>query len=157
MGSRIVHVGSVGQGKIVKIVNQMMAATHLLALGESFALGVRCGADPRTLREVITESSGYSRMMDLRLEGFLLAGWFQPGFKLDLMKKDINLAIDSARTQGIPLLLTSTVAQVFSAASSAGKGEADFSAAAQFLATLAKVDLSQALPETNSQESKGHK
>jgi 2-hydroxy-3-oxopropionate reductase len=82
-------------------------------------------------------------MMDLRLPGFLLSGSFRPGFKLDLMKKDVNLALDSARHQGIPMLLTSAVAQVFSAASAAGKGAADFSAAAQFVADLANVTLSQ--------------
>ncbi len=140
MGTRIIHVGPVGQGKVVKIVNQAMAAIHMLAIGEAFALGVRCGADPATLYSVIKESSGYSRMMDSRLPGFLLAGSFQPGFKLDLMKKDVNLALDSARAQSIPLMLTSVAGQVFSAASTAGKGNADFSAAAQFLAGLAQVE-----------------
>ena len=144
MGSRIIHVGSLGQGKVVKMVNQAMAAANLLIMGEAFALGVRCGADPATLYSVIKESSGYSRMMDSRLPGFLLAGSFQPGFKLDLMKKDVNLALDSARAQNTSLLLTSTVAQILTAASAAGKGGADFSAAAQFLASLAGVDLSRA-------------
>lgn len=143
MGSRIIHAGPLGQGKVVKIVNQMMAALNLLAIGEAFAFGMRSGASPDTLYSVIKESSGYSKMMDLRLPGFLLAGSFQPGFKLDLMKKDVNLALDSARAQGIPLLLTATASQVFAAASMAGKGSADFSAAAQFLADLAGVQLSR--------------
>jgi 3-hydroxyisobutyrate dehydrogenase-like beta-hydroxyacid dehydrogenase len=143
MGSRIIHAGPLGQGKVVKIVNQMMAAVHLLAIGEAFAFGIRSGASPEILYKVVKESSGYSKMMDLRLPGFLLAGSFQPGFKLDLMKKDVNLALDSARAQRIPLLLTATASQVFAAASVAGKGSADFSAAAQFLADLAGVQLSR--------------
>src|SRR5215475_2491253 len=53
MGTRIMHVGPAGQGKVVKIVNQMMAGVHLLLIGEAFALGAKCGADPRTLLEVI--------------------------------------------------------------------------------------------------------
>lgn len=144
MGTRIVHVGPLGQGKVVKMVNQILAATHLAAIGEAFALGVRCGAHPATLYSVIKDSSGYSRMMDLRLQDFLLAGNFQPGFKLDLMKKDVNLALDSARAQAIPMLLTSAVAQLFAAASTAGNGNADFSAAAQLVADMAGVDLSRA-------------
>jgi tagatose-1,6-bisphosphate aldolase non-catalytic subunit AgaZ/GatZ len=60
------------------------------------------------------------------------------------MKKDVNLALDSARAQNTSLLLTSTVAQILTAASAAGMGGADFSAAAQFLAGIAGVDLSQA-------------
>jgi len=61
-----------------------------------------------------------------------------------LMKKDVNLALESAKASSTPLLLTSAVAQVFAAASAAGKGSKDFSAAAQFLASLAGIDLSQA-------------
>lgn len=144
MGKQIVHVGGVGQGKVVKMVNQMLAATHLLAIGEAFALGVKCGADPNTLYEVIKTSSGYSRMMDLRLPGFLLDGSFAPGFRLDLMKKDVNLALDSGRTLNVPLVLTSAVGQLFSAASAAGKGDADFCAAAQYVADMAAVPLRKA-------------
>jgi 3-hydroxyisobutyrate dehydrogenase-like beta-hydroxyacid dehydrogenase len=142
MGKTIVHVGPVGQGKVVKMVNQMMAAAHLVMIGEAFALGVRCGADPSTLYDVIKTSSGYSKMMDLRLPGFLLDGKADPGFRLDLMKKDVNLAIDSGQALNVPLLLTSVVGQLFSAASTAGKGDADFSAAAQFVADLAGIRLS---------------
>jgi 2-hydroxy-3-oxopropionate reductase len=143
MGTRIVHVGKVGQGKVVKIVNQMMAAIHLLTIGEAFALGIKSGADPAVLYEVIKTSSGYSKMMDLRLPGFLLEDSFKPGFKLDLMKKDVNLAIESAKASNTPLLLTSIAAQVFAAVSASGKGSEDFSAAAQFVASLAGVSLSQ--------------
>ena len=103
MGKTIPHVGAVGQGKVVKIVNQVLAATHLLAMGEALALGVKCGADPKVIYEVLKTSSGYSKMMDLRLPGFLFKGAFQPGFKLDLMKKDLNLAVDSAQATGDPV------------------------------------------------------
>ena len=143
MGTRIVHVGNVGQGKVVKIVNQMMAAIHILTIGEAFALGVKNGADPAILYEVIKNSSGYSKMMDLRLPGFLLEGSFKPGFKSELMKKDVNLALESAKASGTPLLLTSVAAQVFAAVSAAGKGAEDFSVAAQFVAALAGANLSQ--------------
>ena len=141
MGQKIVHVGPVGQGKVVKMVNQMMAAAHLVMIGEAFALGVRCGADPSTLYDVIKTSSGYSKMMDLRLPGFLLDGNADPGFRLDLMKKDVNLAVDSGQALNVPLLLTSVVGQLFSAASTAGRGDLDFSAAAQYVADLAGVRL----------------
>lgn len=142
MGKTIFHVGGVGQGKVVKMVNQALAAIHLLAIGEAFALGVRYGADTEVLHDVIKASSGYSKMMDLRLPDFLLKGSFKPGFKLDLMKKDVNLAVDSAKSLGIPLFLGSAASQIFAAASAAGRGEEDFSAAAQFLAELAQAQLS---------------
>jgi 3-hydroxyisobutyrate dehydrogenase-like beta-hydroxyacid dehydrogenase len=141
MGGTILHVGGVGQGKVVKVVNQVMAAIHLLAIGEAFALGARCGADPAILRDVIKASSGHSRMMDLRLDQFILAGSFVPGFKLDLMKKDLNLAVDSAKALGAPLFLTTVAAQLFEAASLAGDGAQDFSAAARYVAGLVGVSL----------------
>ena len=146
MGKQIVHVGAIGQGKVVKMVNQMMAAAHLITIGEAFALGVTCGADPAILYEVIKMSSGYSKMMDLRLPGFLLDGTFQPGFRLDLMKKDVNLAIDSGQALNVPLLVTSAVGQMFSAASAAGRGNEDFSAAAQYVASLAGARLDRKSP-----------
>jgi 3-hydroxyisobutyrate dehydrogenase-like beta-hydroxyacid dehydrogenase len=146
MGKHIVLVGPVGQGKVVKMVNQAMAAAHLLVLGEAFALGVRCGARPDTLYEVITSSSGYSRMMDLRLPGFLLDGHAQPGFRLDLMKKDVNLALQSGQALGVPLPITALVGQLFAAASTAGHGDEDFSAAARFVAALAAARLDQPKP-----------
>ena len=144
MGTRVFHVGGVGQGKVTKMVNQALAAIHVLAIGETFALGVKCGADPAILYEVIKASSGYSRMMDLRLPGFLFEGMFEPGFRLDLMKKDVNLALESAHALGVPLLITSSAAQIFAAASAAGKGNQDFAAAAEFLANRAGIALNQA-------------
>jgi 3-hydroxyisobutyrate dehydrogenase len=129
-----------------------MAAGHLLLMAEAFALGVRGGADPATLYTVIKESSGYSKMMDLRLQDFLLTGCFQPGFKLDLMRKDVNLALDSARILRIPMMLTSTVGQIFTAASTGGNGDLDFSVAAQYLASMAGVGFDQASEKTNGTE-----
>jgi 3-hydroxyisobutyrate dehydrogenase-like beta-hydroxyacid dehydrogenase len=137
MGKNIIHVGGVGQGKLVKIVNQVLAAVHLLVIGEAFALGVKCGADPKVLYEVIKTSSGYSKMMDLRLPGFLFEGSYKPGFRLDLMKKDVNLAVGCAQAVGAPVLFASLAAQVFAAASAAGRGSEDFAAAADFLTRLA--------------------
>ncbi len=148
MGKNIIHVGGVGQGKLVKIVNQVLAAVHLLAMGEAFALGVKCGADPKVLYEVIKTASGYSKMMDLRLPGFLFEGTYKPGFRLDLMKKDVNLAVGCAQATATPLLFGSLAAQVFSAASTAGRGSEDFAAAADFLAQLAAARLDSSLEGT---------
>lgn len=147
MGTKIIHVGGVGQGKVVKMVNQLMAAVHLLTIGEAFALGVRCGAAPEVLFDVIKTSSGYSRMMDLRLPGFLFEGNFQPGFKLDLLKKDVNLALTTAGGLGVPLLFGSLASQLLAAASAAGRGAEDFAAAADFVAALSGTKLSQEVEE----------
>ena len=137
MGTVIYHVGEAGTGKVVKMVNQLMAAVNLAVLGEAFTLGIKSGADPLTMAKVIKDSSGYSRMLDLRLERFLIADSYEPGFKLDLMKKDVNLAVEAARELNVPLYLGSVVAQLFASASSAGGGDKDFAFAAQHIAALA--------------------
>lgn len=137
MGNNIYHVGAVGQGKAFKIVNQLMAAMHILTIGEAFGLGTRLGADPKMLKEVISASSGYSKMMDLRLDGFLLDGSYEPGFGLDLMKKDVRLAVESAHGEGMPATLGAQAHEIFQAASTAGYGGNDFSSAAAFLAQTA--------------------
>ncbi len=152
MGTTIIHAGPLGQGKVVKMVNQLMAAIHLLAIGEAFALGRRCGADPNVLYQTIKASSGYSKMMDLRLPGFLLNGSFAPGFKLDLMKKDVNLALESARLLGISLPLGAVAGELFAAASAAGHGAEDFAAAAEHVARLAQATLAQ--PDAQARNAK---
>ena len=141
MGGTLFHVGGVGHGKIAKMVNQLMAATHLLIIGEAFGLGVKSGADPKVLREVISQSSGHSKMMDLRLEGFLFDSAYDPGFCLDLMKKDVGLALAAADELKVPLLLGALVQQIFTAASADGLGDADFSAADAHLAKMAGASL----------------
>lgn len=141
MGTTIFHVGPVGTGKVVKMVNQIMSAVHMAVIGEAMTLGRKAGADPATVARVIRESSGYSRMMDLRLEEFLLAGSFEPGFKLDLMLKDVNLAIDSAQELGVPMSVSSATAQLFTAASATGHGNDDFAAVGRYIAESAGVEL----------------
>lgn len=141
MGTTLFHVGKVGTGKIVKMVNQVMAGVHMAIIGEAFALGTKAGADPKTLAAVIRQSSGYSRMMDLRLEEFLFANSFEPGFRLDLMKKDLDLAVDSAQELNVPLFVGSAAAQLFTAAIEKGRGAEDFSAVADSIASRAGVAL----------------
>jgi len=147
MGSSILHVGAIGQGKVVKIVNQAMAAIHLIAIGECFALGLKNGANAQTLYDVIKTSSGYSRMMDLRLPEFLMAGKFEPGFKLDLMKKDVGLAQSLAEEIGVKASLSQLVVEIFNRASAAGHGEEDFAAAAAHHAQSFGADLNQSSTE----------
>lgn len=141
MGKKLFHCGEVGAGKTVKMVNQQIAAINVLAIGEAFALGKKAGADPQVIYQVLKESSGYTRMMDLRIPGFLAEDRFEPGFKLDLMKKDVNLAVEMAMELNTPLTLGSAASQIFAAASSSGLGEKDFAAAAAYLASTAGENL----------------
>ncbi|HEX7361922.1 MAG TPA: NAD(P)-dependent oxidoreductase [Bryobacteraceae bacterium] len=143
VATRIMHVGGTGQGKVVKMVNQVMAALNLFSIGEAFSLGMSYGVSPEILYDVIKTSSGYSKMMDLKLPHFLLVGSFEPGFKMRLMKKDLDIALESGRSKDVPLTLTSLIARDFAEAIENGNGEADYSLLAQVLANRAAVNFNQ--------------
>lgn len=84
-------------------------------------------------------------MVDGRLEDFVMKDSFQPGFKLDLMKKDVNLALEAARELNVPLYLGGVVGQILASASATGGGSKDFSFVAKYLADLAGVTLCPAV------------
>lgn len=81
------HVGGVGVGQTVKITNQLIGGINMAAISEALTLGVKAGADPEVMRQVISVSSGNSSAFQARVADFLLKDEYTPGFMLDLMKK----------------------------------------------------------------------
>jgi len=140
MGKTIFHVGGVGMGETVKMINQILVGVNLLAITEAFVLGVKLGADPQTLYEVIRVSAGNSFMLDNRVPGYIFKGDFtQTGFAVDLLRKDVGLAVESARLEKVPLYLTSLAYQILTAASAAGLGQQDQSSVITLLEEAAGV------------------
>jgi 2-hydroxymethylglutarate dehydrogenase len=140
MGKNIYHVGDVGMGETVKMINQVLAGINMLAIAEAFVLGTKLGADPETIYKVIRVSAGNSFLIDARVPDYLLKGDFsRPGFALDLMLKDLGLAIESAKINKIPLFLTGQAYQYFSMASSWGLGKKDMSSVTELLEEIVSV------------------
>ncbi len=140
MGKNIYHVGGVGMGETVKMVNQVLAGINMLAISEAFVLGTRLGADPETLYRVIRVSAGNSFLIDARVPDYILKGDFtRPGFALDLMLKDLGLAVESAKINKMPLFLTGQAYQYFSMASRWGLGKKDMSSVTELLEEMAGV------------------
>jgi 3-hydroxyisobutyrate dehydrogenase-like beta-hydroxyacid dehydrogenase len=125
MARKIYRVGGIGSGKAIKAINQMLAAIHMMAAAEAAALAEKLGIDASILKEVIGASSGASWMMANKLDG-LLKEQFEPGFKLDLMKKDIRIAVSEAGDD-LRLELARFVLDAYEQAS-VRYGELDFSA-----------------------------
>ncbi|MDQ3026104.1 MAG: NAD(P)-dependent oxidoreductase [Pseudomonadota bacterium] len=119
--------GRAGPGSTVKIVNQLLAGVHIAAAAEAMALGIRAGADPAALYEVITHSAGNSWMFENRM-AHVLAGDYTPLSAVDIFVKDLGIVLDTARASKFPLPLASTAHQMFMQASSAGYGREDDSA-----------------------------
>jgi 3-hydroxyisobutyrate dehydrogenase len=128
MAARVYRLGErAGAGSTVKIINQLLAGVHIAAAAEAMALGLREGADPAALYEVITHSAGNSWMFENRM-AHVLAGDYTPLSAVDIFVKDLGLVLDVARASKFPLPLSSTAHQMFMQASTAGFAREDDSA-----------------------------
>jgi 3-hydroxyisobutyrate dehydrogenase-like beta-hydroxyacid dehydrogenase len=132
----IFHVGAVGVGQTVKIVNQLIGGINMAAIAEGLTLGVKAGADPGMMRQVISVSSGNSTLFQLRAKDFILKDSFKPGFMLDLMKKDLGIGVDLGKALNIPVPVGAAAYQMYAAASGLGAGEQDFSAVCRAIGHL---------------------
>jgi 3-hydroxyisobutyrate dehydrogenase len=145
MGTNIFHVGDVGMGEVVKLCNNLIYAAQMVAVAEAFTMGVKAGADPRMMYEVITRSTGKCVALDTRtpVPGVLPASpasndW-QPGFMTALMLKDIGLALDFGKALSIPMFITAISEQVHRLAVNEGHGRKDFSSLALTVQKLAET------------------
>lgn len=119
LGSEIHHLGPLGAGHIVKLVNNVMSMCNVAVAAEAMVLGVRAGMDPQRLFEVLSTSGGRSHHFLKRFPN-VLAGDFTPHFSIALSRKDLSLALQMAESLGVPMLATSTVRQVYEAAAAQG-------------------------------------
>jgi len=128
LGSTIFVVGDrPGQGQSVKVINNLMSACSIAITSEAAALGVKAGLDPRTLLEVVSASSGANVAAATKFPQYVLTRSFHQGFRLELMAKDVRLALAEARRRGVPMVLGSAVEQLWNV------GEASLEPAADFM------------------------
>jgi 3-hydroxyisobutyrate dehydrogenase len=116
-----------GAGSKVKMINQLLAGVHIAAAAEAMALGLRAGADPAVLYEVISNSAGSSWMFQNRVP-HILAGDYTPLSSVNIFVKDLGIVLDTAKKSAFPLPLTATAHQMFLTAAAAGRGGEDDSA-----------------------------
>lgn len=127
LGKNIYHVGEVGGGDAIKMVNNLLLGCNMAALAEALALGVKCGLSVETMKQVISVSSGRSYALDAKLEKFIMAGQFAGGFAVDLQYKDLGLALEASRDERVPLPMTAAASQVYEMARAKGQGREDMS------------------------------
>lgn len=119
-GNLFVVGGDAGQGQAAKVINNLMSACSIAITAEAMVLGVRAGLDPGTLLDVIHVSSGANNAASDKFPKQVLTRSFAHGFRLDLMTKDVHLALDEARRRGVPMILGSTVEQLWGLADATG-------------------------------------
>lgn len=139
MGKNIFHAGPAGAGQVAKGCNNMLLAIHMIGTCEALEMGVRHGLDPRVLSEIMTASSGsnwslqkynpYPGVMDAAPA----SNDYKPGFMVDLMVKDLGLAMDIAEEGGVANRMGQLARMLYGEHQADGNGEMDFSSIMQRL------------------------
>jgi 3-hydroxyisobutyrate dehydrogenase-like beta-hydroxyacid dehydrogenase len=140
MGSTIVYSGPLGQGQMVKLINNAVAACNAAVLGEALVAGAKAGVDLDALVEVMGAGSGASTMLTLKA-GPMRAHDYTTLFKLDHMLKDVRLCLDEGQAMGAPFPFAALTREILSAASGRGFGDADFAALVEVIEAAADQKL----------------
>jgi 3-hydroxyisobutyrate dehydrogenase-like beta-hydroxyacid dehydrogenase len=124
LGHEIHHIGPLGSGQILKIVNNVMSVGNVAVAAEAMVLGVRAGLDPQRLYDILSTSGGRSHHFIKRFPN-VLAGDFTPYFGINLSRKDVALGLNMAASLGLPMPVTSAVRQTYDTAHAEGFGSLD--------------------------------
>ena len=136
MGKNIVHIGGHGDGQTCKVANQIVVALTIEAVAEALLFSAKAGADPAKVRAALLGGFAHSRILELHGER-MIQRTFNPGFRIRLHQKDLNLALQAARSMGLSLPNTATAQELFNAVAAQGGGDLDHSAMVLALEKLA--------------------
>jgi len=136
MGKNITLVGGNGDGQTCKVANQIIVALTIEAVSEALVFAAKAGADPARVRQALMGGFAASRILEVHGERMLKRN-FAPGFRIELHQKDLNLALEGARSLGIALPSTAAAQQLFSACVAQGGAKWDHSAMVRALEMLA--------------------
>ncbi len=146
-GQEIIHVGAVGSGHAAKALNNLLAANNMLVAAEALLVGRKFGIAPETLLAVLNAGSGRNQATETKYEKFVLSRTFDSGFAAALMRKDIGIALDLARDQGIEPVLGEAIGRVWDAAVDALEPGADQTAVVRYLEQAHGVSLEDTASE----------
>jgi 2-hydroxy-3-oxopropionate reductase len=128
LGKNITHVGNEnGAGQTCKVANQIIVALNIQACAEALVFAARAGADPAKVRTALMGGFASSRILEVHAER-MLNGTFNPGFRIRLHQKDLNLALTAAKELGLSLPNTAIAQQMFSSCAAHGAADLDHSA-----------------------------
>jgi len=128
MGKNITHVGNEpGAGQICKVANQIIVALNIQAVSEALVFAAKAGADPAKVRAALMGGFASSRILEVHAER-MLNGTFDPGFRIRLHQKDLNLALTAAKELGLSLPNTAIAQQMLSSCAAHGGADLDHSA-----------------------------
>jgi 2-hydroxy-3-oxopropionate reductase len=140
MGKNITLVGGNGDGQTCKVANQIIVALTIEAVGEALLFASKAGADPAKVRQALMGGFASSKILEVHGER-MIKRTFNPGFRIELHQKDLNLALSGARALGISLPNTATCQELFNACAANGGSAWDHSAMVRALEMLAKHEI----------------
>jgi len=126
LGGKITHVGPVGAGHAVKIVNNMLVASHLLTMSEAVRLGNAAGVTTENLIAALNAGSGRSAISEVNYPKWVMNGAFDSGFTMGLMRKDVRLAMALAKDKDVSLPVSGLAGQIWAASAEVLADDADF-------------------------------
>ncbi|WP_321896999.1 2-hydroxy-3-oxopropionate reductase [Burkholderia cepacia] len=148
MGRNITLVGDNGAGQTCKVANQIIVALNIEAVAEALLFAARSGADPERVRKALMGGFASSRILEVHGER-MTKRTFDPGFRIELHQKDLNLALDGARKLGLALPHTASAQQLFSICA-ANDGKAwDHSGLVRAIEIMSNFELTQRQTETS--------
>src|SRR5712672_4447670 len=136
MGKNVTHVGCNGDGQTTKVANQIIVALTIAAVGEALLFASKAGADPALVRQALMGGFASSRILEVHGERMVKRN-FDPGFRIELHQKDLNLALQGARALSLSLPNTATTQELFNAAAALGGNGWDHSGLVRVLEHLA--------------------
>jgi 2-hydroxy-3-oxopropionate reductase len=142
MGKNITLVGGNGAGQVTKVANQIIVALNIEAVGEALVFASKAGADPAKVREALMGGFAGSKILEVHAER-MIKRTFDPGFRIELHQKDLNLALSSAKALGVSLPNTATAQELFNSCAAYGGNAWDHSAMVRALEKLANFEISQ--------------
>jgi 2-hydroxy-3-oxopropionate reductase len=140
MGRNITLVGANGDGQTTKVANQIIVALTIEAVAEALLFAAKAGADPAKVRQALMGGFAASRILEVHGER-MLKRTFEPGFRIELHQKDLNLALGNARLLGVSLPYTATAQELFNACVAHGGKAWDHSAMLRALEILADFEV----------------
>jgi len=143
MGKNITHVGPAGAGQVTKVANQIIVALNIAAVGEALVFASKAGADPARVRQALMGGFAASRVLEVHGER-MIKRTFNPGFRIKLHQKDLNLALQGAKALGVSLPNTAMTAQLMQAVAANGGEQLDHSALVQGLELMAAHPVAKA-------------
>ena len=136
MGRKIIHIGDNGAGQTCKVANQIVVALTIEAVAEALLFAAKAGVDPARVRDALLGGAAQSRILELHGER-MIKRTFAPGFRIRLHQKDLNIALQSARSMGLSLPNTATAQELFNCVAANEGDDLDNSAMVLALEKLA--------------------